>query len=158
MGASVGDVKWAPYSSTVLAALTTDGKVFVFDINVNKYKPICIQQVVPKRTVRLTRIAFNQKIPFIVVGDDKLSSLAQQYNTFSLHSKIFIFYFSWNRGNITTLKLSPNLRLKVKPPKKLQHIEQSVLQVQKLDKLLSLVRELPEDLIVEDVASSVSEA
>lgn len=71
LGASVGDVKWAPYSSTVLAALTTDGKVFVFDINVNKYKPICVQQVVPRKSVRLTRIAFNKKIPFIIVGDDK---------------------------------------------------------------------------------------
>lgn len=71
LGASVGDVKWAPYSSTVLAALTTDGKVFVFDINVNKYRPICVQQVVPRKAVRLTRIAFNKKIPFIIVGDDK---------------------------------------------------------------------------------------
>ncbi|XP_031620811.1 dynein intermediate chain 2, ciliary [Contarinia nasturtii] len=71
LGASVGDVKWAPYSSTVLAALTTDGKVFVFDINVNKYKPICVQQVVPRKSVRLTRIAFNKKIPFIIVGDEK---------------------------------------------------------------------------------------
>lgn len=73
LGASVSDVKWAPYSSTVLAALTNDGKVFVFDINVNKYKPICIQQVVPKKSVRLTCIAFNHKIPIIIVGDDKLS-------------------------------------------------------------------------------------
>lgn len=71
LGASVGDVKWAPYSSTVLAAVTSDGKVFVFDINVNKYKPICVQQVVARKNVRLTRIAFNQKIPFINVGDDK---------------------------------------------------------------------------------------
>lgn len=71
LGASVGDVKWAPYSSTVLAALTTDGKVFVFDINVNKYKPICVQQVVPRKSVRLTRLAFNKKIPFLIVGDDK---------------------------------------------------------------------------------------
>lgn len=119
LGASVGDVKWAPYSSTVLAALTTDGKVFVFDINVNKYRPICVQQVVPRKSVRLTRIAFNKRIPFIIVGDDK--------------------------GTVTTLKLSPNLRLKEKPPKKGQNIDQSMLQIQKLDKLLSLVRELPED-------------
>lgn len=71
LGASVGDVKWAPYSSTVLAAVTTEGKVFVFDINVNKYKAICVQQVVARKTVKLTRIAFNQKLPFIIVGDDK---------------------------------------------------------------------------------------
>lgn len=71
MGASVGDVKWAPYSSTVLAAVTTEGKVYVFDINVNKYKAICVQQVVPRKSVKLTCIAFNQKLPFIIVGDDK---------------------------------------------------------------------------------------
>lgn len=46
---------------------------------------------------------------------------------------------------MTALKLSPNLRLKEKPPKKGQNIDQNMLQVQKLDKLLSLVRELPED-------------
>lgn len=40
------------------------------------------------------------------------------------------------------------------------NIEQSVLQVQKLDKLLSLVRELPEEIqaIDKDGASSVSDA
>lgn len=131
LGASVGDVKWAPYSSTVLAALTTDGKVFVFDINVNKYKPICVQQVVSRKSVRLTRIAFNKKIPFIIVGDDK--------------------------GTVTTLKLSPNLRIKEKPPKKGQNIDQSTLQVQKLDKLLSLVRELPEDTEEADKVSDASD-
>lgn len=43
------------------------------------------------------------------------------------------------------MKLSPNLRLKEKPPKKGLNIDQNTLQVQKLDKILSLVRELPED-------------
>lgn len=71
LGASVGDVKWAPYSSTVFAAVTTEGKVFVFDLNVNKYKAICIQSVVSKKTNRLTRLAFNKKLPFIIVGDNK---------------------------------------------------------------------------------------
>lgn len=71
LGSPVGDVKWAPYSSTVLAACTNEGKVFVFDINVNKYKAVCVQQVVARKTVRLTNIAFNQKLPFLIVGDDK---------------------------------------------------------------------------------------
>lgn len=81
LGASVGDVKWAPYSSTVLAAVTTEGKVYVFDINVNKYKAICVQQVVHRKTVKLTCIAFNQKLPFLIVGDDKyvLSTISIQY-------------------------------------------------------------------------------
>ena len=43
LGSQIGDVAWAPYSSTVLAAVTSEGKVFVFDLDVNKYKPICIQ-------------------------------------------------------------------------------------------------------------------
>ncbi|XP_074036746.1 dynein intermediate chain 2, ciliary isoform X2 [Leptinotarsa decemlineata] len=124
VGDRVGDVKWAPYSSTVFAAVTTEGKVYVFDLNVNKYKPICVQAIVSKRKNKLTRISFNSKLPIIVVGDDK--------------------------GCVTTLKLSPNLRIPCKAPKKQQHLDQWTLQCMKLDKLLSLVREpvtltLPDD-------------
>ncbi|XP_022903959.1 dynein intermediate chain 2, ciliary [Onthophagus taurus] len=115
IGASVGDVKWAPYSSTVFAGACADGKVYVYDLNVNKYKPICIQAVVSKKRNKLTRIDFNYKLPFIIVGDDK--------------------------GCITSLKLSPNLRVMCKPPKKQQYLDQWTLQCMKLDKLLSLVRE-----------------
>lgn len=118
LGASVGDVKWAPYSSTVFAAVTTEGKVFVFDLNVNKYKAICMQQVVPRKKNKLTRITFNNKLPFVIVGDDK--------------------------GTSITMKLSPNLRLPCKPPKKQGWLDQHTLQIQKLDRLLSLVREMPE--------------
>ncbi|XP_036332518.1 dynein intermediate chain 2, ciliary [Rhagoletis pomonella] len=128
LGSSVGDVKWAPFSSTVFAACTTEGKVFVFDLNVNKYKPICVQAVVPKRKNKLTRLAFNENLPFIIVGDDK--------------------------STVTSLKLSPNLRLMVKPPKKQQYLDQNTLQVQKLDKLLSLVRELPSDMVVPDTPTT----
>ncbi|KAK9878543.1 hypothetical protein WA026_022440 [Henosepilachna vigintioctopunctata] len=119
VGASVCDIQWAPYSSTVFAAVTTTGKVFVFDLNVNKYKSICEQAVVSKRRNKLTRMAFNYKLPIILVGDDK--------------------------GCVTSLKLSPNLRIMCKPPKKQQHLDQFTLQCMKLDKLLSLVRE-PETL------------
>lgn len=51
------------------------------------------------------------------------------------------------RGIVTALKLSPNLRLKVKPPKKQQNLDQLFLQNQKLEKLLSLVRELPDEVV-----------
>ena len=30
LGSAVGDVAWAPYSSTVFAAVTADGKVFTY--------------------------------------------------------------------------------------------------------------------------------
>ncbi|KAM3963317.1 dynein intermediate chain 2, ciliary [Aphomia sociella] len=117
LGSPVGDVKWAPYSSTVFAACTADGKVYVYDLNVNKYRPICIQAVVSKKTKKLTRLDFNTRLPVIVCGDTK--------------------------GTCHVLKLSPNLRVMCKPPKKAQGIDQRTLQIMKLDKLLSLVRDPP---------------
>lgn len=79
---SVGDVAWAPYSATTFCAVTADGKVHVFDLAENKYEPLCEQKVV--RKARLTKVVFNPKHPLLLVGDD--------------------------RGCVTSLKLSPNLR------------------------------------------------
>lgn len=39
----VGGVAWAPYCSTVFAAVTAEGKVFIFDLSVNKYEALCVQ-------------------------------------------------------------------------------------------------------------------
>ncbi|XP_060829954.1 dynein intermediate chain 2, ciliary [Bombus pascuorum] len=128
LGVPIGDVQWAPYSSTVLACVSNDGKVTVFDLNVNKYRPICSQPVVSRKKYKLTRLAFNNKLPFIIVGDDK--------------------------GTINTLKLSPNLRLKVKPTKRQLHLTHRELEIMKLERLLSFVREPailppPKDIRVE---------
>ncbi|XP_046818005.1 dynein intermediate chain 2, ciliary isoform X1 [Vespa crabro] len=117
LGVPIGDVQWAPYSSTVLACVSNDGKVTVFDLNVNKYRSICSQAIVSKKRNKLTRLAFNTKLPFIIVGDDK--------------------------GTINTLKLSPNLRLKIKPTKKQLHLTDAELECMKLEKLLSFIREPP---------------
>jgi hypothetical protein len=45
VGAAVGDVAWAPYSSTVFAAVTDEGKVHVFDLALNRQLPMCAQKV-----------------------------------------------------------------------------------------------------------------
>ena len=79
---TVGDVAWAPYSSTVFAVCTADGRVSVFDLAQQKHKPMCQQKIVKK--ARLTKVAFNPKHPILLVGDD--------------------------RGCVTSLKMSPNLR------------------------------------------------
>ncbi|XP_044009131.1 dynein intermediate chain 2, ciliary isoform X2 [Aphidius gifuensis] len=115
LGVPIGDVQWAPYSSTVFACVSDDGRVTVFDLNVNKYRPICSQPIVSKKRCKLTRLAFNRELPFIIVGDDK--------------------------GTINTLKLSPNLRVKVKPTKKQMQMSHAELESMKLEKLLSFVRE-----------------
>lgn len=46
-----------------------------------------------------------------------------------------------DKGTTTIIKLSPNLRIKPKPPKKQQFYEPQQLEVMKLEKLLALVRE-----------------
>ncbi|XP_071751975.2 dynein, axonemal, intermediate chain 1, paralog 2 [Centroberyx gerrardi] len=112
--AAVGDVAWSPYSSTVFAAVTTDGKVHVFDLSVNKYEAICQQPVVAKRT-KLTHIEFNPVHPIVIVGDD--------------------------RGYVTSLKLSPNLRKKPKGKKGEELPKGPEVEAAKMEKLLSLLRE-----------------
>jgi dynein intermediate chain 1 len=82
LGNAVGDVCWSPFSSTVFAAVTTDGKVHVYDLSQNLREPFCAQKVVKR--ARLTNAAFNVKDFVLIVGDD--------------------------RGVVHSLKLSPNLR------------------------------------------------
>ena len=68
----VGDIAWAPYSSTVFACVTIDGKVHVFDIYVDKYSAICSQQIVPRKPCgNLNHIAFSPCSPVLIVGDNK---------------------------------------------------------------------------------------
>ncbi|XP_015703779.1 dynein intermediate chain 1, axonemal isoform X1 [Coturnix japonica] len=115
LNAAVGDVAWSPYSSTVFAAVTTDCKAHVFDMNVNKYEALCSQVVVAKKKNKTTHIQFNPVYPVVIVGDE--------------------------RGQVTCLKLSPNLR-KMPKQKKGQEVKLGPeVEIPKLDKLLMLVRE-----------------
>lgn len=82
LGSAVGDVCWSPYSSTVFAAITSDGKVHVFDLSKNKREPLCAQRIVKK--AGLTNASFNSHDFILIVGDD--------------------------RGGVHSMKLSPNLR------------------------------------------------
>ena len=79
---AVGDVDWSPVTSTVFAAATADGSLNVFDLAVDRLKPVVSQKIVT--TGKLTRVQFNSKEGVILVGDD--------------------------RGGTHCLKLSPNLR------------------------------------------------
>lgn len=111
-GDAVGDVAWAPYSSTVFAAVTSNGKVLVFDLHKNKREPLCIQTVV--KNAKLTHIVFHQKEPVVLVGD--------------------------SRGSVLILKLSPNLRTLCKPKKGEPNDPESLyqLEVDKLDRLIDI--------------------
>ncbi|KAI3385290.1 hypothetical protein SNEBB_009357 [Seison nebaliae] len=116
LGSSVGDVAWAPYSSTVFAAVTTEGKVFIYDLNVNKYEPLCEQIVTTKKKAKLTHVKFNRFDPIIIVGDD--------------------------RGEVSTFKLSPNLHKMPKVKKGQDQLLGPEYETGKLDKLLAAVRDV----------------
>uniref|UniRef100_A0A8D2NXV1 Dynein axonemal intermediate chain 1 n=1 Tax=Zosterops lateralis melanops TaxID=1220523 RepID=A0A8D2NXV1_ZOSLA len=115
LGTAVGDVAWSPYSSTVFAAVTIDGQAHVFDLNVNKLEPLCTQLVVTRKQNKTTHIQFNPVYPIIIVGDEQ--------------------------GLIVCLKLSPNLRKMPKEKKGQEAKKGPEVEIAKLEKLLSLVRE-----------------
>jgi dynein intermediate chain 1 len=117
----VGQVAWAPYSSTVFAAVS-EGRLVVFDLHVDKYRPICNQKIVTNSV--LNCISFNAVEPVVMVGDSV--------------------------GQAHSLKLSPNLRKKTEDGKKDGEKEaglteeehrrkQRELEVTKLKKVLSQV-------------------
>jgi hypothetical protein len=45
--------------------------MFVYDLNINKYEPLCEQMVAQKKKTKLTHIEFNPKDPIVIVGDDR---------------------------------------------------------------------------------------
>ena len=63
---SVGDVCWAPYSATTFAAVTSDGKVHVYDLNENKHEPMCEQKIV--RKAKLTKVRPSSSCTWRVVA------------------------------------------------------------------------------------------
>jgi dynein intermediate chain 1 len=114
LGASVGACCWAVHSSTVFAAVTDDGKIHVFDISQNKFEALVTQVISQKKKTKLTSVEFNPKEPVLIVGDD--------------------------RGFVTTLKISPNLR-KIPKMKKGQVYELNAeTEKAKLEKIAELVR------------------
>ena len=86
LGASVNDIDWAPYSSTIITAVTEgdNSKAYLYDLSINKHQPLCDQAVSQKKRTRLTQIKINPKHKILIVGND--------------------------RGVVSSFKLSPNLR------------------------------------------------
>ena len=70
LGNAITDVTWSPYSSTVFAAVTYDGKLYVYDLDQNWHKYLC-EQPTTKKTKQALHVAFNPVDPIIIVGDEK---------------------------------------------------------------------------------------
>lgn len=118
LNTSVGDVAWSPFSSTVFATITSEGKVRVYDLAVNKHEEIG-EYKVPYRGAKknkLTKISFNPVDPILCVGDD--------------------------RGYVRTLKLSNNLRKM--SAQTLEEIDREA-EIAKLDKVMIMPDDNTED-------------
>jgi len=89
LGCAVEDVEWAPFSSTIFAAVTADGKVHVFDLALNRNGPVVSESVAStssnSKPSKLTALRFAVGFPLLIVADEN--------------------------GHIFALKLSPNLWL-----------------------------------------------
>ncbi|KAK4293775.1 hypothetical protein Pmani_033542 [Petrolisthes manimaculis] len=81
---AVAAASWSPYNSSVLVAVTEEGRVAVYDLSVRRCRPLCVQSLVQRRRVAASCVAFCPFHPIILVGGEK--------------------------GNLLSLKLSPNLR------------------------------------------------
>eukprot|EP01022_Parablepharisma_sp_SALTPOND_P018419 TRINITY_DN3007_c0_g1_i1.p1 TRINITY_DN3007_c0_g1~~TRINITY_DN3007_c0_g1_i1.p1 ORF type:complete len:638 (-),score=81.80 TRINITY_DN3007_c0_g1_i1:594-2507(-) len=67
--AAVSDVQWAPYSSTIFAAVCADSMLYVYNLSKDKHAYICDQKIVKK--MKPTHLAFNPFDPIIITGEDK---------------------------------------------------------------------------------------
>jgi len=66
----VGDIQWAPYSSTVFAAVTSEGQLKVYDLNQEKHKELCNFTAIGGKQPAL-HVSFNKHDPIILVGDER---------------------------------------------------------------------------------------
>lgn len=98
----------------MFAAVTNDGSVHVFDLNINKYKAICVQPVVSKKRNKLSRLAFNYKHPILIVGDDRYFDIMKicKLHMFSLHmfkinepKLVFLGLFMYNFTSLSNFIL-----------------------------------------------------
>ena len=71
LNAYVTDIDWAPYASSIFSATTSDGKVHVFDLKLDKYHALCSQKITTTKRTGLNHLSFSIHYPVLNVGDEK---------------------------------------------------------------------------------------
>lgn len=69
LGCAIGDIEWAPYSSTVFAAVTSSGNLYVYDLSQEKHHHMCDHPAMKK--AKALHVSFNKADPIILVGDER---------------------------------------------------------------------------------------
>ena len=57
LGCAVGDIEWAPYSSTVFSAVTSSGNLLVYDLDQEKHHEMCEHPAMKK--AKALHVSFN---------------------------------------------------------------------------------------------------
>lgn len=69
---ALSDLCWSPFSSTVFSVTTTtDCRIIIYDLDVNVYEPVHDQLVHSPDEYRLTRLAFDKRVPMVMIGSSK---------------------------------------------------------------------------------------
>ncbi|XP_068233961.1 dynein axonemal intermediate chain 1-like [Palaemon carinicauda] len=113
VGGAIAGVSWANFSSSVVIAVTEEGRVHVYDLFLCK-APLCTQNIIKRRKIRMSCIGFNSFFPIVLVGGE--------------------------RGHLVTLKLSPNLRKVHKDPRDLEEATPKQIEISKIERLISVNR------------------
>ncbi|XP_035219792.1 dynein intermediate chain 1, axonemal-like isoform X2 [Stegodyphus dumicola] len=108
----VKDVCWAPFSSTLFAAVSGNATIHIFDLLLNKLEAIGTYMVyTAKENINLTTLKFHPEQPVILAGDE--------------------------RGKVSAFKLSPNLRSSLKALETLDKEKFISGEIEKMEKLLA---------------------
>lgn len=68
----LSDICWSPFSSTVFVVTTAeDCRVIFFDLDVSLREPVCDQLIHPAGEYRLVKVAFDKRVPMIVIGSSR---------------------------------------------------------------------------------------
>nr|XP_053630549.1 dynein intermediate chain 2, ciliary-like [Cherax quadricarinatus] len=112
LGGPVAGVTWSPYTSTVVVAVTEECRIHVYDLFLRQCRPLCVQNVAPRRRIIPSCIAFSPFYPVIVIGGDS--------------------------GYLVLLKLSPNLRKVHKNTRDLDACSQKEVEHCKMERLIAI--------------------
>ncbi|XP_018020947.2 dynein intermediate chain 2, ciliary-like [Hyalella azteca] len=114
LGGAVASAAWAPYSSTVVVAVTDEGKIFVYDLFVRRCRPLCVQALPQKKRLLVSSLAMSPYHPVLLVAGE--------------------------RGHLVSFKLSPNLRRPHKEAKGADDQRIREIEVMKIDRIIATNR------------------
>ncbi|XP_050736135.1 dynein axonemal intermediate chain 1-like isoform X2 [Eriocheir sinensis] len=111
LGGAVSGVAWSPFNSSVVVALSDEGRVYVYDLFMRRAKPLCVQSLVQRRRAAATCVSPSPSHPVLLVGGE--------------------------RGNLICLKLSPNLRRVSKDTKSADERTAREIELSKMERLIA---------------------